>query len=156
MIRMARLTDYGVMLLVKFAQEPAQVRSARELSEKTGVPLPTASKILKLLAHNKLLIAHRGVKGGFSLSRSPRQITLAEILQTLEGPVALTECGSEPKGCCTLESGCEVGANLRHISGVILRAMRGISLEDLTRPLAENAPNVHLRFGAAAAPGGTA
>ncbi len=147
MIRMARLTDYGIMLLTRFAQEPARVmRSARDLSAETKLPLPTVSKLLKMLAHSGLLIAHRGVKGGFSLAKSPTQITLADIVSSLEGQVALTECSEGGASACDLQPTCAVGANLRRISLSFLDALKAITLDEMTRPLPDDLPNVQLRF----------
>lgn len=135
MLRMARLTDYGIMLLTTFAREPERTRSARELAEASRLPRPTVSKILKALAHHDLLVTHRGVKGGFSLARRPDGISIAEIITALEGPIAVTEC-SETHGNCRLEPVCIVRSNWRRINRVVLKALERISLAEMTHPLA--------------------
>jgi len=135
MLRMARLTDYGILLLTTFAREPDRTRSARELAESSRLPRPTVSKILKDLAHHGLLVTHRGVKGGFSLSRPPADISVAEIVTALEGPIAVTEC-SERNGSCRLEPTCIVRSNWRRINRVVLEALEGITLDEMTHPLA--------------------
>ena len=103
MIRIRKLTDYGIVLLTYFAVGgETSVRTARELAAKAHLPLPTVSKILKSLARSSLLVAHRGIKGGYSLARAPEEITVAEIVAALEGPLALTECSASAPGLCDI------------------------------------------------------
>lgn len=145
MIRMARLTDYGIMLLTSFARHPERgMRSARDLAGESHVPQPTVSKLLKQLARNGLLEAHRGVKGGFTLSRHPRDISVAEVVQALEGPIAFTECTSDP-GCCNLESSCSVRSNWKRINLVVLDSLRRITLEEMAHPIALSVAPVERR-----------
>ncbi|MBI4566478.1 MAG: SUF system Fe-S cluster assembly regulator [Planctomycetes bacterium] len=135
MIRMTRLTDYGIMLLSLFAREPMDAtHSARDLAKRSRLPQPTVSKILKLLAHQGVLVAHRGVKGGFTLARKPEEVSVAEIIGALEGPIGLTECTAHP-GDCTLESLCPVRSNWIRIHGAVRGALEGITLAEMARPL---------------------
>ena len=78
MLRITKQTDYGIVLLSRMAAEPARLFNAPELAAELGLPLPTVSKILKLLARDGVLASHRGVKGGYSLSRPPEAISVAE------------------------------------------------------------------------------
>ena len=145
MIRLARMTDYGILLLTCFAREPERaLRSARELAAEARLPLPTVSKILKELARHRLLEAHRGVKGGFTLSRRPDAINVAEIIRALEGEVAITECSSHT-GNCNLERSCIVKSNWKKINVIVLEALRGITLADMARPLRPAVAPVELR-----------
>src|SRR5262245_5489755 len=106
MIRMTRLTDYGIVLLAHFARhEERGVRSARDVAQESHLPLPTVNKVLKLLARKGLLTAQRGVKGGFMLARPPEQIPVSEIISALERPIAITEC-TESAGLCDIEQAC--------------------------------------------------
>lgn len=135
MIRMTKLADYGIMLLTHFARDPKRpTRSARELATESHLPLPTVSKILKRLAHGGVLEAHRGVKGGFSLSRRPEEVTVADMVGALEGPIALTQCSAHQEHC-GLERHCIVRSNWRKINSVVLDALHGITLADMARPL---------------------
>ena len=92
MIRITKQTDYGIVLLTHLAAQPERQLNAPELAAETQLPLPMVSKILKLLVREGLLLSHRGVKGGYSLGRPPAEITMAEIIASLEGPIAITEC----------------------------------------------------------------
>ena len=143
MIRMTRLTDYGIMLLTLFARDGKRLmRSARDLAEESRLPLPTVSKLLKVLARHDLLEAHRGVKGGFRLARLAEKVTVAEIIQALEGPIGVTECSSHD-GTCGIERSCIVRGNWQKINVVVLEALAKISLAEMTHPLALEEAPVH-------------
>jgi FeS assembly SUF system regulator len=145
MIRMTRLTDYGIMLLTLFARDGKRaMRSARDLSVEALLPLPTVSKLLKVLARHDLLEAHRGVKGGFRLARSADEITVAEIIHALEGPIGVTECSSHD-GTCDIERSCIVRNNWRKINTAVLDALGKITLAEMTHPLALVETPVHPR-----------
>lgn len=135
MIRMTRLTDYGIMLLTLFARDAKHpMKSARDLSEEGKLPLPTVSKILKLLAKHGLLEAHRGVRGGFNLTRTPEKITMAEVIGALEGPVGVTDCCA-PSSDCGIEKSCIVKSNWMKINQVVLGALDRITLAEMTHPI---------------------
>jgi FeS assembly SUF system regulator len=102
--------------------------------DQTGLAPPTVSKILKTLAREGLLVSARGAKGGYRLARPPREISLAQVIGALEGPIGMTECSSAP-GLCLQESGCSIRTNWQRINRVILQALERITLEDMTRPI---------------------
>jgi FeS assembly SUF system regulator len=136
MIRITRLTDYGIMLLTYMAQDLAlPMRTAPDLAAEAHLPLPTVSKILKVLARKGVLVAHRGVNGGFSLARRPEVIFIAEIITALEGPIALTECSADAPGRCQLERLCPVRSNWQRINQAVRTALERLTLADMTRPL---------------------
>ncbi|MBI2900239.1 MAG: SUF system Fe-S cluster assembly regulator [Planctomycetes bacterium] len=134
MIRMTRLSDYAIMLLTHFARRPEELRNARDLAVQAHLPLPTVRKIMKLLAHHGMLDARRGVKGGFNLARQPEKLTLADIVAAVEGGVSITKC-SAPEERCRLEGLCPVRGNWRRINRIVLDALRGITLAEMTRQL---------------------
>lgn len=136
MIRMTRLTDYGILLLTLFVRDAARgMHSARDLARDTHLPLPTVSKVLKVLARHNLLVAHRGVKGGFTLARRPEAISVAEIIDAFEGPIGVTDCSADDAPCCTVERFCTVRSNWRKINHVVIDALRGITLAEMARPM---------------------
>jgi FeS assembly SUF system regulator len=147
MIRMTRLTDYGIMLLTLFARDTKHgMKSARDLSQEAKLPLPTVSKILKLLARNHLLEAHRGVRGGFTLSRKPDAITMAEVIGALEGPIGVTDCCAPPSDC-GIEKSCIVKSNWLKINKVVLEALARITLAEMTHPINFDAVPVEWKGG---------
>ena len=139
MLRITKQTDYGIVLLSRMAAEPARLFNAPELAAELGLPLPTVSKILKLLARDRVLASHRGVKGGYSLSRPPQAISVAEVIGSLEGPIAMTDCidDSPSVGTCQQEGPCALQANWQVINRAVRRALDGITLRDMALPLPE-------------------
>jgi len=147
MIRMTRLTDYGIMLLTLFTRDSKHpMKSARDLSQEGKLPLPTVSKILKLLARHGLLEAHRGVRGGFTLSRKPDAITMAEVIGALEGPIGVTDCCA-PRSDCGIEKSCIVKSNWLRINKVVLEALARITLAEMTHPISFDAAPVEWKGG---------
>jgi len=135
MIRMSKQTDYGILLLTEFAADPAGLTlSSRELSARSGLPLPMVSKILKVLTRGALLVSHRGAHGGYRLARRPDHITVADVIGALDGPFAMTECLDAP-GDCRQESTCPVRNNWQLINQTVHKALDAITLWDMTRPL---------------------
>lgn len=140
MIRLGKLTDYGLVLMTYMARHPTcnpgqSLHTARDLAIESRLPLPTVSKVLKELLQSGLLISHRGIKGGYSLAREAREISVAEIIAALEGPVALTECSTEISGLCNLEPCCPIKHNQQIISEVVRGALGQLTLSDLIHPL---------------------
>lgn len=136
MIRLGKLTDYGLVLMTHMAQNrDRSLHTARTLAVESRLPLPTVSRLLKELLQSGLLISHRGIKGGYSLARKPREISVAEIIAALEGAIALTECSTDISGLCDLEPCCPIKNNQRIISQAVRGALENLMLSDLSQPL---------------------
>ena len=138
MIRVTKLADYGILLLTWLAQQEA--RGAHErytapgLAKRTGLHPPTVSKLLGMLARSGILASHRGAQGGYALARPPREISVAEIIAAIEGPIALTECLSDESPSCGVQSFCPTRANWGRINTAIRTALEGITLDEMARP----------------------
>jgi FeS assembly SUF system regulator len=129
MLRMSKLTDYGTLVLAQLAAEQG-LASAGQVADATHLAQPTVSKLLKSLARAGLVVSGRGVHGGYALARAAEEITAAEIIDALEGPVAITECSSI-NGACDLEAYCRVGRAWQRINLQIRKALQQVSLADL-------------------------
>jgi FeS assembly SUF system regulator len=131
MFRMAKLTDYGIVLLTQFAvRQDAASLTARELAASAKLPLPTVGKLLKQLQHSGLLTSHRGTKGGYALARPASAVTVTDVIEALEGPLALTEC--QAPGVCEQESFCSVRPNWQVINRTVRDALSGVTLADMS------------------------
>ncbi len=130
MLRVSKLTDYATVVLAQMAKAPAEVHTAPELAQRTHLARPTVSKLLKQLARGGLLNSYRGAHGGYLLAWPPDQITAARIIDTVEGPVAMTECGLDGHQC-ELEHVCQVGPQWQQINRAVRAALEGVSLADL-------------------------
>lgn len=132
MIRLSKLTDYGFVVLNRFAGDGEDVvRNAPELAEETCLPLPTVSKLLKALARGGLLTARRGAKGGYSLARPAEAIRASDVIEALEGPVALTDCSGKGSEDCSIEANCPVRTHWALITTAVRQALDKITLADL-------------------------
>lgn len=136
MIRITKQTDYGIVLMTHLAQAREAQQSAPDLAEELRIPLPMVSKILKILAREGLLASHRGVRGGYSLARPASEITVDQIVGSLEGQIAMTECVEDHHDCAR-ESFCSVRGNWQVINRAILNALQGITLAEMVRPMPE-------------------
>jgi FeS assembly SUF system regulator len=138
MLRITKLTDYAVVVLASMVGtiDRDDVLAARDVAEKTGIPQPTVSKVLKQLARAGLVTSARGKHGGYRLARQPKQISVAEIINAVEGPIALTECSTEATSTCELEGSCPMEANWVRINVAIRRALEEITLAEMSRPMA--------------------
>ena len=136
MLKLAKLTDYGIVLLSYMSHhESKSARTARDLSEQSGLPLPTVSKVLKTLSRSGLLVSHRGKHGGYSLSRSPEQISVADMLEALEGRLSLTDCATDTPVLCDIEPSCPVRSNWKVINRAVYQALSEVKLSDMTEPM---------------------
>ncbi|HZX71461.1 MAG TPA: SUF system Fe-S cluster assembly regulator [Rhodanobacter sp.] len=134
MLRVSRLTDYATVVMTSIAAHPADVLSTAQIADETRLELPTVSKLLKALGHAKLVESFRGVNGGYRLARPASTISLAEIVEALEGPIGVTEC-SVADGQCDREAQCGVRGSWQRINSVLDRTLRSVSLADMLQPL---------------------
>lgn len=135
MLRLNKLTDYAMVMMAYLAHNPGQSSNAKRIAGHTGIALPTASKLLKHLSRHQLVVAQRGIKGGYQLASPASDISLLEIIQALEGQIALTECSHTRQHQCTVEKHCLIRDNWRKISAFIQDTLLHISVADLIQPL---------------------
>ncbi|RED52336.1 SUF system Fe-S cluster assembly regulator [Aestuariispira insulae] len=132
MFRLSKLTDYGFVLLAHMTGRAGETVTAPELAEATALPQPTVAKTLKALAKAGVVVSHRGVGGGYSLDRAPDDISVAEIISAMEGPVALTACVEGAEHQCDVESCCPMRGHWDSINHAVKTALEGISLADVS------------------------
>ena len=133
MLRISKMSDYAILLMVELTRDD-ETLSAHVLADRIGVEVPTASKVLKLLAGAGLLDSYRGASGGYSVKRPAAQISVAEVIAAIEGPIAMTECSVEP-GLCHQEDHCTLRSNWQRISVAVNRALQNVSLAEMSAPL---------------------
>ncbi len=145
MIRMSKLTDYAILILAHLARSVGTA-TAQELAERSRVPLPTVSKLAKELSKAGLVVSHRGRNGGYGLARPADRISVAEIVEALEGPIALTECASP--GTCGIEDTCLARASWDPVSRAIESALRGLPLSAIAPYRAGDGAPAPVQIGA--------
>jgi len=143
MLRISKMTDYAIMVMVELSASRGEVLSAHALAESSHLELPTVSKVLKLLVKTGLVESYRGASGGYSLERRAKDISVAEIIAAIEGPIAMTECSAE-EGLCAQESICNLRGNWQRISVAVAEAMEGVSLAEMAQPVKPTAAPLHI------------
>jgi FeS assembly SUF system regulator len=131
LIRLTNLADYAVVVMTAAAREPLARLSATRVAEATGIPAPTVAKLMGTLARAGLLTASRGVAGGFSLALAPAAISVAAIVEAVDGPIALTNCLSGDASDCTIEGHCGVRGHWGPINRAVRDALAAVSLAQL-------------------------
>jgi FeS assembly SUF system regulator len=145
MFRLSKIADYGIVILAHLAQHPgerggegpATSMNARELAEHVELPLPVVSKVLKTLTRAGVLESQRGVKGGYALAHRPDELSVADMITALDGPLAITQCNLGPS-VCDLERSCAVKSPWLVINRVVHNALASVTLADLASPAFAN------------------
>src|SRR5690348_4467631 len=141
-MRLSSMADYAVVTMCAAARHCGMTRiSAGELAVETGLPQPTVQKLVSLLSRAGLLRSVRGAGGGFKLARPAAAITLADIVEAVEGPIALTPCVETGRHDCGLEACCSVRPHWGVVNETLRGALAGVPLTRLAQPhVAEAAP----------------
>jgi len=142
MIRLSKLTDYGFVVLTRFADsQSGNWHTARDLADETGLPLPTVRKLLKTLTRGGLLSAHRGAHGGYNLARPAEDISISEIIEVIDGPIGITDCSCENDSLpCGIEANCPTKPHWVQITSLIRKTLDAVTLAELARPVQATAP----------------
>ena len=133
-MRLSNLADYAVVMLAAAARAGSTRLSATSLAEETGLPLPTVQKLVGRLAAAGVIVSSRGTGGGFDLARSPENISLADIVEAVEGPIAMTACVEQGRHDCALETDCRVKPHWGAVNDALKGALAGVSLATLSSP----------------------
>ncbi|MEH6632181.1 MAG: SUF system Fe-S cluster assembly regulator [Halopseudomonas aestusnigri] len=131
MFRLTRLTDYAVVVLGQMSMQNERIVTAPQLAEETGLPLPTVAKILGLLSRQGLITSLRGAGGGYISHQETKEITVADIIQSIEGPIALTACVEGAVDNCSVENMCPMRGNWNRVNQVVADALKTVTLADM-------------------------
>lgn len=132
MIKLGKMTDYAITLLVQLSREGGDVAcSAPELAEKTGISEPTVSKVLKQLAKEKLVESSRGAAGGYKLARDPAALSICAVIEAMEGPISIVACVEGMGESCKAESHCPARGKWDPVNAAIRTALQDVTLADM-------------------------
>ncbi|HVT35310.1 MAG TPA: SUF system Fe-S cluster assembly regulator [Nevskiaceae bacterium] len=148
MLKLSKLSDYATVLITAMAHQPGHTWNTQELGARAHVSAPTAAKLLKLLARAGLIESIRGAHGGYRLAREPAQISVADIIAAVEGPIAVTECAQHGGGC-SIESSCATRSNWRLINNAIRQALAAVTLAQMAAPMRRSESPIHFHKSAA-------
>ncbi|MGD0103224.1 MAG: SUF system Fe-S cluster assembly regulator [Rhodopila sp.] len=130
MLRLSKLTDYGVVVLVRLSRMDG-VQTSPGIAAATGIPEPTVAKVLKALAAGDLVSSQRGAKGGYRLNRELSAIPIAHVIAAIDGPIALTACVDGSSVGCDSQGLCPMRGRWDPVNDAIQKALSGITLADM-------------------------
>lgn len=134
MVRLSNLADYAVVVMCQAAMSADTRLSAAAVSAATAIPTPTVAKLMGKMSRAGLLVSFRGVGGGFALARPASEISVAEVVEAVDGPIALTHC-TEPanSACYSRDAICSLKPQWNVINRTVREVLAGVSLADLAR-----------------------
>lgn len=135
MIKVSKLADYAVVVLSELSRGKGKLLSANAIAESVAIPEPTVAKVLKLLAREQLVDSIRGAHGGYKLSMSEIEMTVADIVRAVDGPIALTACVENSDECCSYESSCPIKGRWDDVNDAIRNALKNVTLAEMITPL---------------------
>ena len=128
MIRLSRMADYGVVIMTFLAGRRCEIHTAQRVAEATGLPQAAVGKLLKAFARAGLLESQRGSHGGYRLDRRAEDISIAEVVEAVEGPIALTLCVDRQAGSCDVEALCPMRGGWNRLNRALVTAFESVSL----------------------------
>ena len=140
MMRMSKLADYSFILLLQMVSEDKVSWAASDLADRTTLPLPTVAKLMKLLAKSGVVTGQRGASGGYRLAASAKEISIARIVEAVDGPIALTDCAAKDVGSevdkndihdCAVRSHCPMHGGWNKVNRAMRGALENVFLCDL-------------------------
>ena len=134
MLRLNRMTDYAILVLGVLHGRPDVLLSSAQIAQHAQLTQATAAKIIKALGSAGLVTTIRGTKGGCQLAMPASAISIADVIEAIEGPIALTACVEGAEEPCSVQQGCFMSGSWNHINGAIRSALDGVSLSDLFSP----------------------
>jgi FeS assembly SUF system regulator len=151
MLRLSKLADYAVVVLIRLADgERTAARTGLDgavqtspcIAAATGVPEPTVAKVLKALTCADLVVSQRGARGGYRLARSLAQISVTDVIVAVDGPIALTACVEGGAGGCEVQGVCAMKGRWEPVNDAVREALSAISLEDMRAAVIPRSPRV--------------
>ena len=134
MLRLNRMTDYAILVLGVLHGRPDVLLSSAQIAQHAQLTQATAAKIIKALGSAGLVTTIRGTKGGCQLALPASAISIADVIEAIEGPIALTACVEGAEEPCSVQQGCFMSGSWNQINGAIRSALDGVSLSDLFSP----------------------
>lgn len=134
-ITLTRKTDYALAALTHLASQAATLTSAREIAERLSLPVPALMNILNQLGHGGLVVSARGPSGGYRLAKRAEEITLADVVEAVDGPVRLTRCSPEKEDVasrrCDRQTGCTIREPLQKLDHIVRDVFRKVTLDQI-------------------------
>lgn len=150
MIKVSKMADYAVVILSAMARADGALMTSTAIAQASNLPEPTVAKILKLAAGAQILESIRGANGGYRLVKTPSEITVADIVAAVDGPIALTACVDGGEGSCDYQAQCAVRGRWDGVNRAMKQALASVTLADMALPQIPNRATMHAAAEASA------
>lgn len=130
MLRLSKLTDYAVVVLTRLSSA-SPIQTSPGIAACTGIPEPTVAKVLKTLVAAGLVASHRGAHGGYRLTRPLAALPIADVIEAIDGPIALTACVEGAGAFCDVGTTCPMRGRWDPVNAAIREALGTITLADM-------------------------
>ena len=134
MIKLSRMADYAILLVSRMAIQTDKLVTAQELSEYSSLSITTVNKILSKLTRANITNSYRGVAGGYKLSRSADAISIRNIIDIIDGKVALTACSPESEDECNMTNFCPTQKHWQIINNAVCDALDSVNIAEMANP----------------------
>ena len=148
MLRLSKKADYALIAMTHLTLKPGEgaSSSAREIAERYDIPIELMAKVLQRLVRSGLLASHQGTRGGYQLGRAPDRISVADVIQAIDGPLQVTACSTDDEQCDQFAK-CNVRDPLWRIKERILEALRSCTVAEIAADSAASGAPVLVELG---------
>lgn len=133
MIKIGKLTDYAILITTFLSQETDKVVKVADIAKQTGLAETTVAKIMKCLAKAEIVYSERGANGGYRLVKTSGEITMHDIIEAMEGPIALMHCLDDGDQDCAITRLCGLKKSWQKINDEIKLALNRVTIQDMAR-----------------------
>ncbi len=137
MLKIGKMADYALVLTHQLVKSVEPLSTTEDLTSASQLPLATVRKLLKNLVDANIVTSYRGINGGYKLSKAPQNITVADVIAAIEGPITLTEC-TQHQSDCGLASNCDLKENWGYINKIVASLFSHITLADMAKKIPEH------------------
>ena len=132
MLRLSKRTDYALIAMRHLARNADRGwASAREIASAYEVPVELLAKVLQRLVRKGLLASHQGINGGYELARSATEISVAQVIEAIDGPLTMTACSDGDEESCDQFAHCNIRDPLWRIKDRIVAALETCSIHEM-------------------------
>ncbi|MBV9851612.1 MAG: Rrf2 family transcriptional regulator [Armatimonadetes bacterium] len=144
MLSLTKRADYALLALSYLASvvqdDPQRLVNTKEIAEQFEIPTELLAKLLQILAKNDLVASHPGPTGGYRLRRDPKQISVAEVVALVDGPVSMLHCSNGQEGACKQFSRCTIRDPLAELESRVKALLQEISIAEISLPARTETP----------------
>lgn len=133
-MKLSKMSDYAVVMMTLMGAHPKDNHTATTVAETSGLTVPTVRKLMKMLSKAGLLNSTRGVNGGYTFAKNPQDINVTEIIEAVDGPIAMTTCLDHTQTICAMDGFCPTKSRWHVINDAVRTALTGVTLGQFIEP----------------------